>query len=150
MKVSEIMTKDVITVRPDTTVSEIARLLTTHRIHAVPVVDEEQRVIGIVSESDLFLKEKGMPFTAVKFPALFKQLVEPNRIVEVYEAARHHTAQDIMTREVVCADVNDDIGHVAWLMAQRGVVSVPVLKDGKLAGIVSRSDLIRLLARGEQ
>lgn len=150
MKAYRVMTKDVITVRPDTTVEEIAHLLSTHRISAVPVVDDDHRVIGIVSESDLFLKEKGIPFSAVKLPALFKQWVEPSRLAEIYEGARHHTAADVMTSQVVCVDANDDIGHVAWLMAQRNLKRVPVLRDGKLVGIITRADLIRLLAKRKQ
>ena len=141
------MTKDVTTVRPDTTVEEIAHLLTTHRISAVPVVDDDHRVIGIVSESGLFLKEKGIPFSAVKLPALFRQWVDPGQLAEIYEGTRHHTANDIMSKDVICVDDNDDIGHVAWLMAQRSLKRVPVVRDGKLVGIISRADLIRLLAK---
>jgi CBS domain-containing protein len=150
MKVQHIMTTPVIRVRADTTVEEIARLLTTYRIGAVPVVDDEDHVIGIVSESDLFLKEKGIPFSAVKLPALFKQWVEPSRLAEIYESARHHTAADIMTTDVVCVNVKDDIGHVAWLMAQRDLKRVPVLRGGKLVGIITRTDLIRLLVKAER
>jgi CBS domain-containing protein len=150
MKARDIMTRDVISIRADTTVSEIARLLSEHRIGGLPVVDEENRVIGMVSESDLFLKEKGMPFSAVKVPTLFERWVDPDRLAEIYEGARHHTAADVMTTEVYCVDVEDTIGHAAWMMAQRNVKRVPVLQNGKLAGIITRADIIRLLARGEE
>jgi CBS-domain-containing membrane protein len=150
MKAQDIMTRDVISIRADTTVNEIARLLGEHRIGGLPVVDEENRVIGMVSESDLFLKEKGMPFSAVKMPTLFKRLVDPDRLTEIYEGARHHTAADVMTTEIHCVDVEDGIGHVTWLMAQRNVKRVPVLQNGKLAGIITRADIIRLLARDKE
>lgn len=150
MKTREIMTREVIRIHVDTTVNEIARLLSEHRIGSLPVVDEEDRVIGIVSESDLFLKEKGMPFSAVKVPTLFQRWVDPDRLTEIYEGARHHTAADVMTTEVVCVDVEDTVGHAAWLMAQRDIKRIPVLENGKLAGIISRADIIRLLARDEK
>ena len=69
---------------------------------------------------------------------------------EIYEGARHHTAADVMTTEVVCVDVEDTVGHAAWLMAQRNIKRLPVLKNGRLAGILSRADIIRLLARDEE
>jgi CBS domain-containing protein len=147
MKAQDIMTREVVKLRKDTTVEEIARLLSKHRIGGMPVVDEDGRVIGIVCESDLFLKEKGLPFSAVKVPVLFKRWVDSDRLAEIYEEARHHTAADVMTSDMVCVDVEDTMSHVAWLMAQRNIKRVPVLRDGVLAGIITRSDIIRLLAR---
>jgi CBS domain-containing protein len=115
MKSKDIMTGEVITVTPETTVETIAQLLTAHRIGGVPVIvsRDNRRVVGIVSESDLFLKERGIPFSAVKLPALFRMWVDPNRLAEIYEGARHHTASDVMTGDVVCVDVEEDIGRVA-------------------------------------
>ena len=150
MKTQDIMNRDVISIRADTTVDEIARLLSEHRIGGLPVVDDDNRVIGIVSESDLFLKEKGMPFSAVKVPTLFQRWVDSERLIEIYESARHHTAADVMTTEVVCVDVEDTVGHAAMLMAQRNIKRVPVLQNGSLAGIITRADIIRLLARDEE
>jgi len=143
------MTGHVISVTPDTTVEAIARLLTEHHISGVPVVDDANHVVGIVSESDLFLKEKGIPFSTVKLPALFRQWVDPARLAEIYEGARQHTAADVMTREVICVDAEDDVGHVAWLMAQRNLNRVPVFARCVLVGIITRADIIRLLAREE-
>lgn len=147
MKAQDIMTRDVIKIRKDTTVEEIARLLSEHHIGGIPVVDEDNRVIGIVSESDLFLKEKGLPFSAVKVPMLFKRWVDPDQLADIYEEARHHTASDVMTRDTVCVDADDTVSHIAWLMAQRNIKRVPVLHEGVLVGIITRSDIIRLIAR---
>lgn len=147
MKAKDIMTRNVVTVHPDITVEAIACLLTERRISGVPVTDSEGRVVGIVSESDLFLKEKGIPFSAVKLPALFKQWVDPTQLAEIYEGARHHVAADVMTREVICVDAEEDVGHIAWLMAQRNLKRAPVLQNGLLAGIITRADMIRLLAK---
>lgn len=150
MKVHDIMIRDVISICVDTTVDEIAKVLNEHRIGGAPVVDKERRVIGIVCESDLFLREKGLPFSAVKIPTLFKRWVDPDRLAEIYEGARHHTAADVMTTNVVCVDVDDTVGHAALLMAQRNIKRIPVLQDGILVGIITRTDIIRLLARDEE
>lgn len=150
MKVHDIMIRDVISICVDTTVDEIAKVLNEHRIGGAPVVDKEKRVIGIVCESDLFLREKGLPFSAVKIPTLFKRWVDPDRLAEIYEGARHHTAADVMTTNVVCVDVDDTVGHAALLMVQRNIKRIPVLQDGMLVGIITRTDIIRLLARDEE
>lgn len=91
--------------------------------------------------------EKGIPFSAVKLPALFKQWVDPAWLAEIYEGARRHTAADVMTREVVCMDVEDDIGQVARRMTQSNLKRVLVLRDGVLAGIITRADIIRMLVQ---
>ena len=144
------MTREVMTVTADTTVDRIARLLSENRIGGLPVVDRENRVIGIVTESDLFLKEKGMPFSAVKVPTLFKRWVDPDRLTEIYEDSRHHTAADVMTSATICVNVDDTVGHAAWLMAQHNIKRVPVLQNGVLAGIITRANIIHLLARDEE
>ncbi len=150
MKAKEIMSREVVSVSPDTTVEAIARLLSAHRISGVPVVDGSGRVVGLVSDSDLFLKEKGIPFSAVKLPTLFKQWVDPARLTEIYESARHHTAADVMTTRVTCVDVEEEVGYIAWLIAQRNLKRVPVLQEGRLVGVITLMDIVRMLARAEE
>ena len=147
MKASDVMTTEIVTVHATTSVDEIARLLMRHAIGGVPVVDARRRVIGIVTERDLFLKEKGIPFSAVKIPTMFKQWVEPRQLDEIYELARQHTAADVMTAEVVCADPDDDVGHVAWLMVEGNLKHIPVTRGGRLVGMITRTDLIRPMAK---
>jgi CBS domain-containing protein len=147
MKASDVMTANVVAVQATTSVDEIARLLTRHAIGGVPVVDARRRVIGIVTERDLFLKEKGIPFSAVKIPTMFKQWVDPRQLDEVYELARQHTAADVMTADVICADPDDDVGHVAWLMVEGNLKHIPVTRGGRLVGMITRTDLIRPMAK---
>ena len=146
IKVFDVMTKNVIAVSADTTVQEIARLLKEHRIGGVPVIDGEGEVIGMVSEGDLFLKEKRFPYGATGAPALFDQYVEPENIAEIYQAARRLTAADVMTKAVVTVDPQDQVGQVAETMMRDNIRRVPVAHDGKLVGIISRTDIIHLLA----
>ena len=147
--VKDVMSKDVSTVRPDTNIQDIARLMTEQHIRSLPVVDQDQRVVGIITESDLFLKEKGMPFSAVKLPALFEKWVDAAHLAEIYEDASHHTAADVMTAEVISVAPDETIGHAALLLFKHDFKTLPVVEDGRLVGLISRVDFIRFLA-GEE
>jgi nucleotide-binding universal stress UspA family protein/predicted transcriptional regulator len=147
-KASDVMTSEVIAVRADTGVQEIARLLKERRIGGAPVIGGEGEVIGMVSEGDLFLKQKALPYGEFGAPTLFGQFVEPENIAEIYREARHLTAADVMSGAVVTVDAQDQIGQVAETMMRYGLRRVPVTHDGKLVGIISRSDIIDLLAQG--
>jgi CBS domain-containing protein len=150
MKARDIMTGPPLTALPETPVGEIARLLTEHRISGVPIVNEQGELVGMVTESDLFLKEKGVPFSLVRVPALFNQWADPKRIIEVYEHARRYTAADVMTRNVFSVGVEEQIGEVARLMLRHKVKRLPVLENGRLVGIITRQDLIVFLAEPAQ
>jgi nucleotide-binding universal stress UspA family protein/predicted transcriptional regulator len=146
IKVVDVMTKDVIAVRADTPLQEIARLLKEHRIGGVPVLGGEGEVIGIVSEGDLFLKQKRVRRLGMRAPAIFDQIIEPENIAEIYERSRHLKAADVMTKAVATAQLQDQVGQVAETMMRDGLRCVPVTHDGKLVGVISRSDIIHLLA----
>ena len=146
IKVVDVMTKDVIAVRADTPLQEIARLLKERRIGGVPVIDGAGEVIGIVSQGDLFLKQKRVPRVGMHAPAIFGEFVEPENIAQIYENARRLMAADVMTKAVATVDQQDQVGHVAETMMREGLRCVPVTHDGKLVGIISRSDIIHLLA----
>ncbi len=142
----DIMTKDVITVGPDTPVTEIARILAKNNISGVPVVDSNGKVIGIVSEADLLIKhnKNEVPYRL----ALFGLWVVPDEsIVEAYKAARGDTtAADVMTRNVITFNEEDEVDKIAEVMVKKKINRVPILSNGKLVGIVSRGDIIRSIA----
>lgn len=145
------MTGKVIAVRADTGIQEIARLLKERRIGGVPVIDDESNVVGMVSEGDLFLKQKKSPYGGlIDAPVLIGQFVEPENIAEIYQEARHLTATDVMSEAPVTVDPQDQVGRVAEIMMRRGLRRVPVARDGKLVGVIARSDIIDLLAQGNE
>ncbi len=146
MKARDVMITDPVTVKPDTPVDEVARLLVERRISGLPVVSDEGVLIGIVTETDLFLKEKGVPFSMVKLPSLFNEWVKPERLQQLYANARKYTAADIMTQSVITATPDTEVCQIAeWMMHHR-IKRVPVVEGGRLVGIVTRHDLIRRLA----
>ena len=146
MLVSEIMTKDVVTVRPGASIREIAELLVENGISGIPVVDGEGKVIGIVSEGDLMRKEitPDLPDGL----CILGAVIYYSGLREYREAFRKMAAQaarQIMTKDVVSVRAEDDVTKVAKIMYDKHVKRVPVLDgEGKLLGIVSRRDIVKM------
>ncbi len=139
----DLMTPDVVTVPPETPVMVMARLLTDRGISAVPVVDAEGHVLGIVTEADLIRRlagEEDKP--ASWFGALF---ADPASQAERYARTHGVTARDLMTEKVISVTGDTTAAHVAQIMEKQTVRRVVVVEDGKLKGIVSRADLLRAL-----
>lgn len=147
MKVGNVMTRDVLYVTPDRRVSQIAQLLGEKKIGAVPVVDEDKKVIGIISESDLFLKPKGIPFSIVKIPHIFNEWVEPSKLKSIYREIETHYASDVMTSPVITVSPEEEVGTAAALMFNNKISRLPVVLNNELVGIIARSDVIRLMAQ---
>jgi CBS domain-containing protein len=135
MKVNEIMSSPVVTVGPDTPIKEVAGTLVSRNISAVPVVDRHGEIIGIVSEADL------VPMETVPDPRL-QVSREPGPARSMPWVARN-----VMTEDVVCLPEDADIATAAKVMLERGVKRVPIVTEGQIVGIVSRRDLLKVLAR---
>lgn len=141
MNVSDIMTRGVVTVGPDTTVAEIARLMRDHRIGAVPVVNAKGHLAGIVSDQDLL---RYPPKDSLH--ASWLRLFDKNTIcLEDIAATGHRAARDVMVRRVTTVSDEMPVGVLAGLMRRLRRKHVPVMHDGALVGIVSRSDLLDAL-----
>jgi len=144
MKAHEAMTREVITVGPSTAVREIAALLVRHRISAVPVVFDDGRVIGIVSQTDLgHRSETGTEKRRKWWLELF---ADANSKARDFIKSHGIVAQDVMTRFVVSVSKDADLSEVAEILDTHRIRQVPVMQDGKLVGTISRADLVRKLA----
>lgn len=139
------MTESPITVSPKTKLSDVAALIRAHRIGCVLVVDERGDLAGIVTETDLFVREKLIPFTSRRMPALAGEFMNPNRLESSYRALAARTAAEVMSRPVVTVDADASIGEAARLMLQHDKKRLAVTSSGKLAGILTRHDLLRAL-----
>jgi CBS domain-containing protein len=146
VKVQDIMRRDVITVRPETPLKEVARLLVEHRISGVPVVDAEGRVLGVVSEADLVVKERG---TEGERPRLLDALLGGNRAKAVLGKVEARTAGDAMTTPAVTIEPGAPVRAAAARMVERQVNRLPVVEDGRLVGIVTRADIVRTFVRSD-
>ncbi len=146
MVARDIMTTDVVTVNTDTPVTEVAKLMATKGISGVPVLDDDGCLVGMVTENDLLLKlakSKSHPRLA-----LFGLWVVPDEAVEnAYKDARARlVAADIMSKDVVTFTEDDEIGTIAATMVKKGINRVPIMRNCKLVGIVSREDILRAIA----
>lgn len=146
MKVREVMTRDVMTVSPETTIKEVALLLAKHRISGVPVVDDG-KIVGMVTEGDLLPRQKRVPFTDEELPALFGKYTVGEELVSLFQEAWSRQISDIMTpgHDVSTADADEPLEDAAARMAQQEVKRLPVVADGALVGILSRLDVLRAL-----
>ncbi len=146
MLARDIMTTDVITVSSDTPVPEIARIMAEKGVSGLPVIDEQGCLAGMVSEDDLLLKHQ-----QIKVPyrlALFGLWVVPDEaIADAYKSVRGGlTAADIMTRNVVSFEEDDDVDEIASVMVKKGINRVPIMSGCRLVGIVTRADILRSIA----
>ena len=144
MTAGDIMTRNVITVSPDTDVAEIARIMLEKRISGLPVV-ENGTAVGIVSESDLLRRpETGTEWHAPRWLELF---LTRSSLAADYVRTHARSARDVMTKELVTASEDTPISEIAELMEQHRIKRLPVLgQDGRVIGIVSRVNLLRGLA----
>lgn len=145
MKAKDIMTSPVITVTPDATVDEIAALLFERRISAVPVV-EKGRLVGIVSEADLLHRHEIGTDCIAQSGSWWLRLFTVDRSIEEYIKSHARRARDVMTREVATVAPDTPVADIATLLEKRRVKRVPVVHAGRLAGMVSRSNLVQALA----
>lgn len=147
MQAKDIMSVGVATVSPETPVAEVARLLLQRQISGVPVVDAESRLLGIVSEGDLmFRAETGTEQRRPWWVALF---TAPQEAAASYLKTHGVRAADVMTREVITVTEETPLEEIAALFAERRIKRVPVVRDDRIVGIVSRADLLRGLVAAQ-
>ena len=148
MQAKDIMTSLAITVGPDTQVDEIANLMYQNHISAVPVVNDQNRLLGIVSEGDLLHRQEvGTEVHRSWWLTLFTSAEQRARD---YVKSHAKTAADIMTRRLVTVSEDTPVSEIADLLERHRIKRVPVVKNGQLIGIVSRANIIQALAvRGQ-
>ncbi len=152
MEVRRIMSSPVFTIKKDATVREAAKVMAAHRVSGLPVVDDDERVIGIISESDLVQYAQKIravpvrdpwsfwvwPYVEISDLAVFRRGLEEISKTPVHE---------IMTKDVITVPENKSLDEVAKLMVSKRINRVPVVDDaGRARGIVSRADIVRYMA----
>ncbi|MEF9887001.1 CBS domain-containing protein [Streptomyces sp. P9-A4] len=141
--VFEVMTHDVVTAAPETSFKEIARLFADHDVSAVPVVDADRRLLGVVSEADLLRSTAELPDLEGRWAGV--RLLSQERGMPDAE-----TAAQLMTSPAVTAQANWNLVETARTMQRKAVKRLPVTDEtGRLVGIISRSDLLRPFLRGD-
>jgi CBS domain-containing protein len=144
---ADVMTRDVVTVGPDTSLRQVAHVLVGRRISGVPVVDKAGALVGMVTEADLLKPDSS---SDLRHEWLSK-LADGFDLAPEFMAAMHEInrpASAVMCRNVITVVETTTLQEIAELMARKAIKRVPVLRDGKLVGVVARFDLIRAIARG--
>lgn len=124
MRAYHLMNRDIVAVLPDTSIQEMMTLFDRHHFSNLPVVDADDHVVGLVNH-----------FYLTAYADILAGGVMPDG-----------TAADVMQTDVICIHEDDEISDVAWTVARSGADMLAVVRDGRLVGVVSRTDLIRLYA----
>jgi CBS domain-containing protein len=144
MRAMDLMTTNVITVDENASIESTAKLMVEHGISAVPVVNRDKRVIGMVSEGDLLHRaETG---TELRRSWWLELASSTNKLAGEYIKSHSGKVKDVMTRDVLSVTEETHVADIAVLLETNRIKRVPVLRDGKLVGIVSRANLVRALA----
>lgn len=148
MLAKDIMTKDVITVRPEDEVEKVAQLLLENKISGIPVVDENHRVVGMITEKDLMIKatELKVPFYLTLFDSIIF-LENPIRFKNDLKKYTASQVKDAMTEKVHWVAEDTPVSAIAEMMQKENINRVPVLRHGKIMGIVTRNDILKSLTK---
>jgi CBS domain-containing protein len=146
VKAADVMTTRVITVGPDTPAREVARILHANRISALPVVDDAGRVLGMLSDGDLI--RQGRP-EGDGGGSWWLSLLAQGDALRAATGWQHRKARELMTRNVYRAQEDAPIEEIAALLERHRVKRVPIERDGKLVGLVSRANIVRGLASSQ-
>lgn len=141
--VSDVMTHTVVALGPDAPFKKIVETMGEWKVSALPVLEGDGRVVGVVSEADLLAKEE--------FRADSDSLIEQYRRLEELAKAGAVTARELMTAPAVCIQADATLAQAARTMARKKVKRLPVVDgEGRLAGVVSRSDLLKVFLRDDE
>ena len=145
-KVADVMTRDVITVTPETSLRELAKILAENNINGVPVVDAKGQVLGVVCESDLVDQNRPLhiPTVFVILDSVIP-LENPWRLQKEFKRLTATTVDDIYSRPAFSVTSDTDLSEVARIMSEKKLYTLPVIEGGKLVGIVGKADVIRSL-----
>jgi len=143
MKAEDVMTREVISIDPDSTVLQAARLMLQHHISGLPVIDKEGNLVGVLSEGD-FLRRRETK-TEKRHSRWLEFLMGPGRIAAEYSHSHGSKVSEVMTKEVQTVDEATALEDIVDLMEHRRIKRVPVLCGGHVVGIITRSNLMHAM-----
>jgi len=140
--VRDFMSHQPVTARGSMSIPELVALLKRNRIRSVPVVDDEHHLLGVITESDLFLRPKGVPFSLERVPSLLGQMVARGEIGQVDLLCKRVKVEEVMTRNVNSVGEDATLEDVAMLMYERKLTLLPVVTEGRLVGVIRRVNVL--------
>ncbi len=146
LKAKDIMTKDLITVLPETEIAHAAKLLLENRINGVPVTDEAGKLVGILCQSDLIAQQKKLPIPS--FFTFLDGLIALSSMKQIQKQVQKIAALTVaqaMTPHPITVYPDTGIEEVAALMVDKNFHTIPVVKEGELVGILGKEDILKTL-----
>jgi len=149
LKVKDIMTREIITVSPETEIVNVAKILLEKGINGLPVIDATGRLVGVLCQSDLVAQQKSIPIPSVfTLMESFIPLTSIKRIDKEVEKIAALTVEQAMTPNPVTVGPETDIAEVAKLMVDKKYHTLPVMEGDKVVGIVGKEDVLKTLLSG--
>ena len=143
----DIMTREVITVRQNTTVKELAEILWKNKISGVPVLDDNDAVVSVVTESDLIDQTKKVHIpTMISLLDSVIFLESSKKTEEEIKKMSGNTVQDICSDDLISVTEETGLDEIATIMSEKNLHTLPVIQDNKLVGVIGKSDIIRSIA----
>lgn len=144
----DIMTTEVLTVSPETSVSELSKILENRKIGGLPVVDKDRRLLGVITQSDLVARARDLELPpAINILDFHFYLQIPSHLLQRVEKMLGTTVGDCMSPNPVTVAPDTPVSRIAALMDKQKVHTIPVLEGGKIVGVIGKMDLVRAMAR---
>jgi CBS domain-containing protein len=144
----DIMTTEVLTVSPETSISELSRILENRKIGGLPVVDQDGRLRGVITQSDLVERARDLELPpAINIMDFHFYLQIPSHLIQKVEKMLGTTVGDCMTANPVTVAADTPVAKIAALMDKKKVHTIPVLEGGKIVGVIGKMDLVRAMAQ---
>jgi CBS domain-containing protein len=148
MIAKNVMNRNVVSIKPNDTLRDAVILMVKHSISGLPVIDEDKNIVGIISQSDV-LRHGKRPFILETVDLLEILLYEqsPENYEKELKIALDLKIKDVMTKDIITVLESTPAGKIAHLMISNKINRVPVIRDGKLVGIIGREDIIKAIAK---
>jgi CBS domain-containing protein len=143
MKASDVMTQHIVSVKPDSSVTEAAQLMLTNRISGLPVIDGNRRLVGIVTEGDLL--RRGEIATQRRRPHWLEVFISPGRLASEYVRSHARKVNEVMTEDPQTITEETPLEEIVLLMEKKRIKRLPVVREGEVVGVVSRANLVHAL-----
>jgi CBS domain-containing protein len=144
MKAIDVMVRDVITIGPDDSIADAAKLIADNDVSALPVVDDGGHLVGIISEGDLMSREE--IGAAVHHPWWIEAVTPAATLAAEFAKSHGKRVEEVMSEHVITATEDAPLAEIAAILERNRIKRVPIVRDGELVGIVSRSNLVQALA----
>ena len=147
MLVKEIMTTDLHTLTSDNTVKEAANLMLDKNISIIPVIDSDNKLLGVVTQSDFIGKKVEVPHAIMGIKQIFGETFHSKNVEDVFAAVRDKKLGDVMTTNLKTVTPEETLNHVLNVLINNNLKRIPVVEGDKLVGVITRRDIMKAFAK---